>query len=50
MMYNSMIPDLDSHCSQSSLGYNSKKSKTLGSNQEISLFDIGLRLDQGLGV
>ncbi len=49
MMYNSMIPDFDDQ-SGSGPSDNSIVNKTLGTNQEISLFEIGKRLDQGLGV
>lgn len=49
MMYNAMIPDFDDKSNSSSIG-NANESKTLRSNQEISLFEIGKRLDQGLGV
>lgn len=44
-----MIPDLDDQ-SSSGPSNNSTVSKSLGANQEISLFEIGRRLDQGLGV
>ncbi|WP_392471376.1 hypothetical protein ACF3OC_08345 [Sphingobacterium cellulitidis] len=49
MMYNSMIPDFDDQ-NGSGASDNSIVNKTLGTNQEISLFEIGRRLDQGLGV
>lgn len=49
MMYNAMIPDFDDK-SGGGPSDNSNESKTLSSNQEISLFEIGRRLDQGLGV
>lgn len=44
-MYNAVGPEIDK--SASSAGSNSP---TVGANDNISLFDIGKRLDQGLGV
>lgn len=49
MMYNAMIPDFDDG-SEIGSSDNFNVNKTLGTNQEISLFEIGKRLDQGLGV
>lgn len=44
-----MIPNFDDQIGSDPLD-NSNVIKTLGNNQEISLFEIGKRLDQGLGV
>jgi len=50
MMYNSLIPDIGNRESDLNSSNTPKPNKTLSNNQEISLFEIGLRLDQGLGV
>ena len=50
MMYNSLIPDIGNRESDINSISTPKPNKTLSNNQEISLFEIGLRLDQGLGV
>ncbi len=44
-MYNSIGPEVDK--SGSSVGSNNP---TMGTNESVSLWEIGKRLDQGLGV
>ncbi|WP_196934865.1 hypothetical protein [Sphingobacterium hungaricum] len=49
MMYNAVIPDYSTDNNDNS-GANIPTPKTLSSNSEISLFNVGMRLEKGLGV